>query len=161
MTIKSNKWALRCMTALSVLSEDLGWKLGYDEASENFAIERMSFHPVSNITAQRMRHEHFLTFLGLVSCHSENIFMNLPPGSWFCCKSSWELLKEQLQQWNFSIVLFFFLINEWYLFFVPCTWSTYSLKFSDQFYKFLDRHQQNSSHDWNKAGGLYNLAKMG
>lgn len=43
--IKTNKRALMWMTAQSVLSEDVGWKPGYDEVSENFVIQSMRFSP--------------------------------------------------------------------------------------------------------------------
>lgn len=52
----------RIETNKSFLSGNFRWKPGYGEIWE-FCHKEWGFHPVSNVSAQRMKHEHFFTLL--------------------------------------------------------------------------------------------------
>lgn len=52
----------RIETNKSFLSGNFRWKPGYGEIWE-FCHKEWGFHPVSNVSTQRMKHEHFFTLL--------------------------------------------------------------------------------------------------
>lgn len=96
----------RTETNMSFLSGNLGQKSGYGEIWE-FCHKEWGFHPVQCFCSEDEAWT--LDFPCLLSCHCENIFMNLSPGNKFCYKSR-KLLRQQFQKcslWG-GLVLFCF-----------------------------------------------------